>query len=132
MDTGDVAVWLQVTASSLLLFPALIGWTYLALKITVWVLKIFERGDGDEASGVTAMVRAGVEHKCGGFPVSPENRGPCPGVGYSAAVSEDDDASRGVGEEEVWNNAMKNSLWEEFYGAMGEEEIDNLSDYSPR
>ena len=47
-------------------------------------------------------------------------------------VSEDDNGSKDCTCTEAWDDDMKNTLWEEFYGAMGEEELDNLSDYSPR
>ena len=116
---------------SLLLFPCVLGWTFLAMKITVWVLQFFERGHFEEVSSFSAKVRAdGDDRRC--VPVSPVDIGFCPGRESSIAASDYDDSSDGVGGDEDWDDAAKNSLWEEFYGVMGEEELDNLSNYSPR
>ena len=132
MESTDDTPSLRVTALSMLWFPVVIGWTFLLLKITVWVLHFLERRQGEEVPSVTAMVIAGREHDSGGVPVTLTEVRLCRGPGSSTTALDDDGGSDGVGEIELWDNATKNSIWEEFYGAMGEEELDNLSDYSPR
>ena len=132
MEAYNVTGWLSVTALSLLLVPAVMGWLFLALRIAWWVLQLCARTEVRQAQSPhrnTSAVPCAVSED---LAVSPSDNAVCLALISPSACPEDEDAPLDVDGTEVWDSVMKNQLWGEFYGAMGEEELDNLSDYSPR
>lgn len=132
MESYDAMSLLVVIALSFLLVPVVIGWMFLALRIAMWVLQVFVRADDDEAPSVEPMTCAGKIEDSACNPVSPVVTVVCTAGKFSTAACDEDDATDVINDMEVWDNVMKNSLWEEFYGGMGEEEYENVRNYSPR
>ena len=121
-----------VATLTFLLGPVVIGWMFLILKTAFWVVRLFNRADGSIPPPGETVSRAGGVQLSHDVTVSPPDDGVCTAAEFYTATSANGMASEAVDDTEVWDTAMKNALWEEFYGGMGDEEYDNISNYSPR
>ena len=125
---------LAITAFSFLLGPVVMGWMFLVLRIVVWVVQVFNRPDDLEAvPGQPKSPARGTDDTATMAVSREEDSAGCTAGTLLSADSGDKGAYEVLDDTGVWDSAMKNSLWEEFYGGMGEdEEFDNVSNYSPR
>ena len=126
MEAPEVTSFVSVSVLSLLLVPVVMGWVFLAVRVTWWAVQFSFGVEG------STNISVGTLERSEDLSVSRCDNAFCLDGIPPTTDAEDDNASQDCTCAEKWDDAMKNTLWEEFYGAMGEEELDNLSDYSPR